>query len=80
MKVGDRIICVEVYSYHYITIGSEYIIKEVNDFKSYYDINGATYFSLINDAGLCDTYESGCFKNIKEERKLKLRRLNESGM
>jgi len=68
-----KLICVKTFGvYENITIGKEYYVLKTEIIPSYGDINGATYYTIKNDINEFGGYESGCFKNLKQERRKKL--------
>lgn len=74
-KDGDTLICVDDKdSANHLIVGNSYVAK-----KDSFMYNNEEYISLKNVAG--SMFYASRFINIKEERKLKLKKLNhENGM
>jgi hypothetical protein len=53
---------------YYLTIGKEYKILK----------NRGNYYSIVNDSGYINEYDSDCFLSVKEYRKQKLEKINEN--
>lgn len=75
IKVGDRIICKDIFHHHYLTIGRVYIIIEIVDMPNYYGYRSMDGYRVINDDGRECNYEDKCFMSIKDIRKDKLKKL-----
>jgi hypothetical protein len=74
MKVN--VVCVQTFNNSFITIGKKYIVTEIIAIHNFYDVAAATYYTILNDNNQSISYESGCFKNIKDDRRKKLNNLN----
>jgi len=80
MKVGDKIICKSIYTpvgdISELTLNKIYVIKNIFIGTDEYN-NSIKLISIINDNGIFAFYYIKRFINLTEERKNKLKRLNE---
>ena len=76
MKINRKVRCIKKYNDRYITIGKEYTILKITSIPNFYDIRGATYYTILNDNNEEYSVESGQFIDIQDQRKKKLNKLN----